>query len=202
MCVDVTNRDIYFAQTNGRRKHSTPCDKIYRLSLHSHWQRKALQRSVMVISCLFAFCWYIKKIQSIFFWWHEVWKWIAVALYPNLLTSSSKTGKEKLEKECPPGNDSVLIIMMGWQMFCKAEDRHNWQGKEESKRKEDENQSKPHPGWSSQVKERLWTEKLQLDYSKPSFDLSGSTDSKMLHLSSRHGWWLVVFPLWPEEKMF
>jgi len=69
-----------------------------------------------------------------------------VALYPNLLTSSSKTGKEKLEKECPPGNDSVLIIMMGWQMFCKAEDRHNWQGKEESKRKEDENQSKPHPG--------------------------------------------------------
>lgn len=74
---------IYFEQTNEQRPHTASCDEFYRLSLHSHWQRKPLQRSVTVTSCLFAFCWYIKK-QKQFFWLYKAWKWIVVALYPKL----------------------------------------------------------------------------------------------------------------------
>lgn len=71
-------------------------------------------------------------------------------------------------------------------MFCKVEDRDNWEGKEESerkKKKENGNQSKPGPGWSSQVKERLLTHKLQLDYSKP---IVQSLGHHHLQLKSQH----------------
>lgn len=45
-----------------------------------------------------------------FFWWHKAWKWIAVALYPDLLTSSSKTRKAKLGRKHPPGNYSAFAV--------------------------------------------------------------------------------------------
>lgn len=56
-------------------------------------------------------------------------------------------------------------------MFCKVEEEIIGKEKKKvrggEKKKKDGNQSKPGPDWSSQVKERLLTHKLQLDYSKP-----------------------------------
>lgn len=51
----------------------------------------------------------LKNIKQLF-WWHKAWKWIALALYANLLTSSSKIRKTKLERKRPSGNDSVFAV--------------------------------------------------------------------------------------------